>query len=122
MTMILPIKCQKDHSGRGFFHMEMGAIGKTILANSKMLNYLLVCMRIMLWVKCQKDHSRRSFFHKEIETIGQTTLSKWQNVKLIHWYENNFTSQVAKRLLWKRLFSQKNRDKRPSNSIQMAKC
>ena len=71
---------------------------------------------IILPVKWQKDHSGRGFFHKEMGTIGQAILSKWQNVITNDWHENNVTSQVPKIKLWKRLFSQRNGDNRPSNS------
>ena len=54
MRIMLPVKCQKDHSGRGCFHKEM----ETILANSK--NYFID--KTMLPVKCQKYHSGRGFF------------------------------------------------------------
>ena len=37
MRIMLPVKCQKDHSERGFFGQEMGTIGQAILANGKML-------------------------------------------------------------------------------------
>ena len=41
MRIMLPVKCQKDHSGRGFFGQEMETIGQEILANGKMLE--LIC-------------------------------------------------------------------------------
>ena len=63
----------------------------------------------MLPVKWQKYHSGRGLFHKEMGTKGQAILCKWQNVKLIDWYENNVTSQVPKIPLSKRHFLIRNR-------------
>ena len=82
----------------------------------------LINMRIVLPVKWQNYHSGKGFFQKEMGTKSQGILSKWQNVKLLDSYENYVTSQMAKISLWKWLFSQRNGDKKPSYSKQMAKC
>ncbi len=56
-------------------------------------------MRMMLPVKWQKDHYESGFFHKQMEIIGQAILQMAKCLKLIYQYENDVTSQMAKRSL-----------------------
>ena len=79
---MLPVRWQKDHSRKGFFHKEMGTKSQAILSkwqNVKLLDWY----EKNLPVKWQNYHSQRGFFHKEMGTIGQEILCKWQNVKLL---------------------------------------
>ena len=80
-----------------------------------MLNYL-IDMRKIYQSNGKTITLKEAFSTKK---WGQQAKKFYANDKMLN-YWNNVTSQMAKSSFWKRLFSQRNGDKKPSYSDQMA--